>query len=36
LPDLLSSVQIWQVTANLFALVGHWQALAASYTVILS
>ena len=36
LPDLLSSVQIWQVTASLSALVGHWQALVASFTVILS
>ena len=36
LQDLLSSVLIWQVMANLFAPVDHWQALAANFTVILS
>jgi hypothetical protein len=31
--DPLSSAQIWQVTANPFALGDHWQVLVASFTV---
>jgi hypothetical protein len=34
--DLLSLVLTWQAMANPFALVGHWQVLAANFTVILS
>jgi hypothetical protein len=34
--DLPSLVLIWQVMASPFALVDHWQALAANFTAILS
>jgi hypothetical protein len=34
--DLPRLVLIWQVMASPFALVDHWQVLAANFTVILS
>jgi hypothetical protein len=36
LDDLHNLVLIWQVMASPFALVDHWQALAANFTVIRS